>query len=298
VFGAAAATRGYAFFDRYGRKLGDATTRGADNGGRLSRDGLRAVIAEIDPEKASTDIYIIDLATGARSRVTSDPGWDQSAVWSPTGDRVAYRLGSTVYVQQVSGGNRTRVGDFGRGTEGFVHDWSADGKYLLISRSAINGGELGRMTLADGRIESIGPSSATEGGDARLSTDGRWVVYLSAETGSTEVHVRSFPDGRVTKRITTTGGDAPLWNNNGTELFYLDGEGWVAACRIRTAGSTVETGVCERLFKPNVANSWGAGYQHDIDAKGRFFVYRVGDDAGSFANSLTVMLNWTKALRK
>ena len=103
---------------------------------------------------------------------------------------------------------------------------------------------------------------------------------LSAETGSTEVHVRSFPDGRVTKRITTTGGDAPLWNHDGTELFYRDGEGWVAACRIRTTGSTVETGACERLFKPNVANSWGAGYQHDIDAKGRFFVFRVGDDAG------------------
>ncbi len=100
------------------------------------------------------------------------------------------------------------------------------------------------------------------------------------------------------ERITTTGGDAPLWNHDGTELFYRDGEGWVTACRIRTTGSTVETGARERLFRPSLANSWGATYQHDIDANGRFFVFRVGDDAGSFANSLTVMQNWTKVLRK
>ena len=106
VFGAAAATRGYAIFSiGTGGNLATRRRGGADNGGRLSRDGRRALIAEIDPEKASTDIYIIDLATGARSRVTSDPGWDpvprcgrlQEIVW-----RTGWARPSTL--ERASGG--------------------------------------------------------------------------------------------------------------------------------------------------------------------------------------------------
>jgi len=297
VFGAAAATFGYAYFDRNGRKLRDVTTRQhSDGGGRLSRDYRRAVIPEIDLAKSSSDLYILDLATGARSRLTSDPGWEQTPVWSPTGDRVAYRLGSGVYVQQVSGGKPERVAGFEGGAGGLVHDWSRDGQYLLLTRPTQTGGDLVRLSLTDRRFESIAPSAATASSDARLSTDGRWVAYTSGESGSPEVHVRSFPDGRITARITTTGGDAPLWNHDGTELFYRDGEGWVTACRIRTTGSTIEAGPRERLFRPTLANSWGAAWQHDIDADGRFFQFRVGDDAASFASTLTVMQNWTKAL--
>jgi dipeptidyl aminopeptidase/acylaminoacyl peptidase len=298
VFGAAAATRGFAFYDRHGRKLIDVTSRASDAGGRVSPDNRRAALAEIDPEKSSTDIYIVDLATGARTRLTSDPNWEQSPVWSPEGAQLAYRLGPAIYLQTIDGGKPRRIGEFSTGAAGFVHDWSPDGKYLLVTRSSVAGGELARLSLPDGRIDAIAPSSASEPGDARLSTDGRWVAYLSAETGATEVHIRSFPDGRVTHRVTTTGGDAPLWSRDGKELFYRDREGWVVACAVRATGSAIATGAPERLFKPSIANSWGSGYQQDIDATGRFFLYRLGDDTGSFANTLTVMLNWTKAIAR
>ncbi len=298
VFGPAAATRGYIFVDRHGRKLSDVTTRAADASGRLSRDGRRAVIAEIDPEKSSTDIYIIDLATGARFRLTSDPNWEQAPVWSPDDKRIAYRLGPAIYVQDIAGGKPTRISEFGSGAAGFIHDWSKDGQYLLLTRSTITGGELARMSVTDGQIHVMAPSAASEAGNARLSPDSRWAAYPSGETGSIEIHVRSFPDGRVSHRITTTGGDSPVWSRDGTELFYRDDEGWVVACRIRTIGATIEIGACERLFKPSIANTWGAGFQHDVHADGRFFMYRVGDEAGSFANVLTVMLNWTKAISR
>jgi WD40 repeat protein len=298
AFGAAAATRGFAFYDRHGRKLTDVTSRASDAGGRLSPDGRRAAVAEIDPEKSSTDIYVVDLATGARTRLTSDPNWEQSPVWSPDGQRLAYRLGPAIYLQTIDGGKPQRISEFSTGAAGFVHDWSPDGKYLLLTRSSVAGGELARLSLQDLRIEAIAPSSAAEAGDARLSKDGRWVAYLSTETGATEVHIRSFPDGRVTHRVTTSGGDAPLWRRDGKELFYRDHEGWVVACAVRATAAAIETGPPERLFKPSIANSWGSGYQQDIHADGRFFVYRVGDETGSFANTLTVMLNWTKAIAR
>ena len=298
VFGAAAATFGYAYFDRYGRKLRDVTTQHSDGGGRLSRDYLRAAIPEIDPAKASTDIYIVDIATGARSRMTSDPGWEQLPVWSPAGDRVAYRLGSTVYVQQVSGGKPARVAEVESGAVGFVHDWSRDGKYLLLTRSTSTGGELVRLSLTDCRIESIAPSTATASSDARLSSDGRWVAYISGR----RVRRKSMCAASLTDESPSESRRPAVMHPSGITTAPSSSiaiaKGWVTACRIRTTGSTVETGARERLFRPTLANSWGATYQHDIDANGRFFVFRVGDDAGSFANSLTVMQNWTKAIAR
>jgi Tol biopolymer transport system component/tRNA A-37 threonylcarbamoyl transferase component Bud32 len=301
VFGRAPDTRGYQFLDRNGRKLVDVTTRQADAAGRLSPDGRRAAMAEIDPEKASTNIYVIDVATGARTQLTSDPSWEQNPVWSPEGRRVAYlaRPGGRqdVYIQDAAGGNERRVTEASIAGVIQINDWSSDGKYLLLTASTTAGDELVRLSVSDGRLEPWVASKAAEGG-ARFSPDGRWVAYLSAETGSTEVHIRSFPDGAVSHRVTTTGGDAPLWSRDGKELYYRDRDGWVVAVGVRVTGTAIETGAPQRLFKPNLANLWGAGYQHDVDAAGRFFVYRVGDDTGSFANTLTVMLNWPRALKR
>ena len=298
AYGEAPATRGYVLLDRYGRKLADVTTRQSDGGGRFSPDGKRAAIAEMDPEKSSTDIYVIDVATGARTRLTSDPAWEQQPAWSPEGTRVAYRQGPAIYIQDADGRNRHKVGDLGSGSAGFVHDWSADGKHLLLTQSAIAGSTLAKLSIADGRIETLGANETTEASDARLSHDGGWVAFISKETGSAELHIRSFPDFQSSHRVTTTGGDTPLWSRDGKELFYRDSDGWIVVVGVRVTGRTIETSPPQRLFRPNTANTWGVGYQHDVDAHGRFFVYRVGDDTGSFANSLVVMQNWTKAIRK
>ena len=85
-----------------------------------------------------------------------------------------------------------RVAEFGSGAEGFSHDWSPDGKYCCCRAASSRVASWFDCLLADRRWESMGPSAATEGGDARLSTDGRWVAYLSSETGSTEVHVQEL----------------------------------------------------------------------------------------------------------
>ena len=260
----------------------------------------RAAIPEIDPEKASTDIYIVDLATGARSRVTSDPGWEQFPVWSPAGDRVAYRLGPTVYVQQVSGGKPARVGEFGGGAVGLRSRLVARTASTCSSRArrspaASLSGFRSRMAGSN-RLRRAPPLHPAMRGSPPMADGSR---TFRRETGSTEVHVRSFPDGRVTQRITTTGGDAPLWNHDGTELFYRDGEGWVTACRVRTTGSDRRNRSPRAPVQAKPRQFMGRGvsarYRREAADSSSF---RVGDDAGSFANSLTVMQNWTKAIAR
>ena len=64
-----------------------------------------------------------------------------------------------------------------------------------------------------------------------LSPDGRWIAYVSDESGSSEVYVRAFPDVNSGKwQVSTDGGVMPMWADSGRELYYLDDNmGLVAA---------------------------------------------------------------------
>jgi serine/threonine-protein kinase len=58
---------------------------------------------------------------------------------------------------------------------------------------------------------------------AALSPDGRWLAYMSDETGTSEVYVRPFPDAEAGRwQVSLDGGQAPLWAPSGRELFYVD----------------------------------------------------------------------------
>jgi hypothetical protein len=64
--------------------------------------------------------------------------------------------------------------------------------------------------------------------DARISHDGRWVAYVSDESGRPEVSVRSIigPPPRIV--ISSEGGDQPVWRRDGSELFFIDPQGQFA----------------------------------------------------------------------
>src|SRR5205807_2272753 len=60
---------------------------------------------------------------------------------------------------------------------------------------------------------------------AQFSPDGRWVSYVSNESGMFEVYVRPFPNGPGKWRVSNSGGFEPRWRSDGKELFYLTQSG-------------------------------------------------------------------------
>jgi hypothetical protein len=56
-----------------------------------------------------------------------------------------------------------------------------------------------------------------------FSPDGRWIAYVSNESGSPEVYVRPYPGPGEKIRISTAGGSEPIWTANGRELLYRSG---------------------------------------------------------------------------
>ena len=62
----------------------------------------------------------------------------------------------------------------------------------------------------------------------RFSPSGRWLAYVSDESGRPEIYVQPYPGPGGKWQISTEGGTEPVWNPNGRELFYRSGDKMMA----------------------------------------------------------------------
>jgi len=105
----------------------------------------------------------------------------------------------------------------------YLEGWSEDGRTIVFSvLNAETGRDLWILPL-DGDRKPVpylrGPANEFEGS---ISPDGRWLAYVSNETGQDEVYVQSFPEPGRKVRVSLDGGVGPAWADGGKELRYLD----------------------------------------------------------------------------
>ena len=127
----------------------------------------------------------------------------------------------------------------------------------------------------------------------RFSPDGKWVTYVSDETGAAEVYVRPFPDADRTIAISTAGGSEPVWSRDGRSLFYRRGDAMMVVDL--TDGDELTAGVPRELFRGRyLRTEWGAGNaSYDVAPDGRFLMIRRAADTTS--RTIQVVLNWPAA---
>ena len=118
-----------------------------------------------------------------------------------------------------------------------------------------------------------------------FSPDGRWIAYVSDESGRGEVYVQSFPLSGEKRQISTNGGSEPSWRKDGLELFYLAADRNLTAVPLKL-GAKVEAGWPKPLFAvPDSARR----YSYAATGDGRRFL--VTRTAGEMP-PLTVVVNW------
>ena len=130
-----------------------------------------------------------------------------------------------------------------------------------------------------------------------LSRDGRWLAYVSNNTGRNEVYVRPFPDwGSGLVQVSNDGGDDPVWAHNGRELFYRNGANELVAVQV-SADPTFVAGQQEVLFPMDgyLIGSGHAMYDVSLDDR-RFVMLRTDVDAGD--TQLILVENWFEELRQ
>ena len=162
----------------------------------------------------------------------------------------------------------------------FPMAWSRDGQslvYVVLDPKTQANVWLLPLT-GDRKATPLRQSQAYEN-FPQLSPDGKWLAYVSDESGPRHIYVTSFPGGDGKWQVSTGGSDMfPRWRSDGNELFYLTGisQGQVMSVEVNGSGSSFVAGTPVRLFEPGAYGAVGPGH------RGNFFPWAVSPDGQRF----------------
>lgn len=288
------------WMDRSGKELGTVGPVQSQNNPRLSPDGSKLLFDASDPSASNVDIYLYDLARNVSRRMTFDPGEDAAAVWSPDGRRFVFRSSgnATLWVMAASGLEKpTEVVRVGAVADVVGNSWLPDGTLIATLQPPDGGYHLVKVSV-QGRSQSRLLAGSGDRINGQVSPDGRWMAYMSNETGNWEVYVTRYPELQGKFQVSAGGGGDPRWRRDGKEIFYVNRKNALFAVPV-SAGETFETGTPARLFTTRGREPVSSTdfYTYDVTADGqRFLVNRIAKP--THPSPAYVVLDWTADLKK
>jgi hypothetical protein len=259
----------------------------------------RLVAAEA-MENLNLDIWIYDVARGARTRLSVNQDVEILPVWSPDSVQVAfgsYRAGNTdIFVRVADGSGEELVLAKDLQPER-VSDWSHDGQYIVYSVADSNDRhDLWYMKRSkDGWERQPFLQTSFSERTPKLSPDGRYVAYLSDESGRNEVYVRPFPKGDAKWPVSTNGASQLRWRRDGRELFFGE-RGTLVAVPVRTEPEFF-VGTPVRLFAHSALTPSWSDANYDISADGERVLVPERVGAAGRERVIHVVQNWFAEFR-
>ena len=289
------------WFDMTGHPMGTVGERSESFAMRLSPDGRRASVIQGDP---NNDIWIYELERGVRARLTTDESVLPSPLWSPDGSEILFVRGNPASAQNPDYVVAT-IPSFGAGEKKIIlrspvrletTDWSRDGRYLLFDKGNIGATDIWAMALA--QPDKPFPVVQTPFLDTTglFSPDGRWIAYVSMQTGVWEIFVTAFPAGGAPYQVSASGGRLPLWSADGRTLYFIGPKSELMAVEVDGSGPRFEIRTPKPLFSlpvfvgPRLANAYAIA----PDGK-RLLANAAGDVAEP---RVALVANWPSGLAK
>jgi serine/threonine protein kinase len=292
--GSGSAETRLAIRDRKGGMLGTAgATQHRMSELSVSPDGRR--IAVRSAEQGSADIWLHETDRAVKTRLTTSEGPELRPQWSPDGNQIVYNTDGSLEVVPADG---SRPPEKILASHA-VSDWSPDGRSILhwmitpvnntsFSTRSGPGAPWQTTPYLMGRFNQS---------FAKFSRDGRFVAYVSDESGEYEVYVRPFPSGPGKWRVTPKGGVQPRWSRDGKEIFYLD-NGVLMAVPFSVKGDTFTPGTPQVLFDTGAHGSGRTNWKYDELPGGRFVVIERVAEALAEARTIHVVSNWPALLER
>ncbi len=268
----------------------------------VSPDGLSLAIGM---QSGGTDnIWIKDLTRpqGPLSRLTFGTDGQIIPRWLPDGGTVAYAnsIGSMLYTKRAD-----NIGDSVQITSATkpitASTWSPDGEWVLLRVGRGGDGVRDILAFRPGTDSVPAPLLADDRYDEMfpdISPDGKWLAYVSSESGRGEVYVRPFPDVQSGRwQISSNGGSRPKWSNQGDELFYWGPTGMIAV-EFQTT-PTFRVGDQQELFEIGPEIYQGSNYRaYDLMPDDRFVMIRTEAPPDAGEAKLVLVHNWFEELKE
>jgi serine/threonine protein kinase len=289
--GTASGTEILTWYDRSGKRLGTVGEQGEFYDLDLSPDDKKIVATELNT--ATATIWVHDLVTNLKTRLTFSGGAHLTPLWSPDGKQIAFTSNQQAAISVKTLGSsapeRTLLSSPTPIYQA-ISDWSHDGRYLMYEQGTGMNTDLWVLPLSGDAKPFPYTSGSSRGA---FSPDGHWVAYVAQEGGRPEVFVAPFPWTGAKWQVSNGGGTGPRWRDDGKELFYFDLNG-VTAVAVDGAGSTFQVGSSKLLFRLPLRGIIGREYAPTRDGQ-RFIA--VTPSEGS-SQSLTLVQNWPAELKK
>ena len=227
--------------------------------------------------------------------------------WHPDGQHVALARGGNLLLLDVNDGSEVILVDGG----GYSHSFSGDGNTVVYTiRGESGSDDIFALFPGDATPLAIVATDAEEHSPA-LSPNGRWLAYVSHESGEMHVYIAAFPSGDGKRRVTTNEGNGPLWRQDSGALFFQEavGENYSEdgrAFRVAAVGSgeTLALGQSESLFEtynrsaPRVSTTFvNSGTTYHAAEDGTRFL-RVYKSPPEPLTEIVVVQNWVEDLKR
>ena len=263
---------------------------------RLSPDGRRVAVTI---EEAEDDIWLYELARDTLTRLTFQGSLNLLGAWTPDGKRITFESTKegpqNIFWQMADGsGGLERLT-----TSEYIQaptSWSGDGQLLaFIEVNPSTGRDIWVLRLSDRKAQPFLRTPFNETAP-QFSPDGRWLAYVSDESGRFEVYVQPYPGPGGKWQISTEGGTEPVWNRNGRELFYRSGDKMMAVDVATQPGFSV--GKPQMLFQGQYVPTPATFPDYDVSTDGQRFLMLKPVEPGAAPTQINVVLNWTEELKR
>ena len=254
---------------------------------------------------SDADIWILEVTRGLRTRFTFAQGSTGTRSGLPTAARWLSRLLdqgiSDLYKKSVDGAVGSEELLYADERAKQPYSWSPDGKYLLF-------GAIDPKTKSDLLILPMTGErkpfafAQTEFSEAQgvFSPDGRWIAYVSDESGTAEVYAAPFP-GPGGKRLISTRQAGSRTRGHSRVASRWQGD-FLHCARSqphgrRTSqlkGTTLEAGLPRVLFGP-ILGVGGRNYAVSADGKRFLTLMRPGRRTDA---PITLIQNWRPEAKK
>jgi serine/threonine protein kinase len=295
------------WFDRKGRAAGTLGPPGIYRQPRIAPDGARVLYERPDEQGGNRDTWYMETSRGVAQRLTTDPANDWNPAWAPNGRGILFgsdRRGGpnhAVYIKKSLDPGAGEEVLFDLADRDYApEDWSLDGKWLVfhvfVARPG-QGYDMWVLPFSGERTPFAFLATRFSEHSARFSPDAKWIAYVSDESGQSEVYVRPFsgrPASQDDKiRISTNGGGYPAWHRDGSELFFMGGDGTIYSTKTAEVTRPGAAPQPVALFPacPNAQRLPGAPpwqNPYDVAPDGRFLIACGTSRPAQFE----VMLNW------